>query len=64
MIRFVKIILITFGVMTLSFLCILSLAYLGIQIPFLFLLYLLFFETTLIFVLTAVVVRHARSVRS
>jgi len=46
-----------------SFLFILLLANFGIFIPPLFLIYLFFFESTLIFVLTVVVVGHHRSLR-
>lgn len=58
-----KILIITFGVMLFSFLFILLLANFGISIPLLFLIYLLFFESTLIFVFTAVVVGRGRSLR-
>jgi hypothetical protein len=61
--RIVKILIITFCIMFFSFILILSLANFGIFIPLLFLIYLLFFESTLIFVLTAVVVRRDRSLR-
>lgn len=58
-----KILIITFGIMLFSFLFFLLLANFGIYIPLLFLIYLLFFESTLIFVLTAVVVGRGRSLR-
>jgi hypothetical protein len=61
--KIVKMLIITFGVMIFSFLLILLLANFGIYIPLLFLIYLLFFEATLIFVLTAIVVGRGRSLR-
>jgi len=61
--RIVKILIITFCIMFFSYLFILSLANFGIIIPLLFLIYLLFFESTLIFVLTVVVVGRDRSLR-
>jgi hypothetical protein len=53
--------LILFCIMTLSVLYILSLAKLGISISFVNLMYLLFFETTIVFVLMVVIVRRNRA---
>lgn len=53
--------LILFCIMTLSVLYILSLAKLGISISFVYLMYLLFFETTIVFVLMVVIVRRNRA---
>ncbi len=61
--KIVKMLIITFGVMIFSFLFILLLANFGIYIPLLLLIYLLFFEATLIFVLTVVIIGRGRSLR-
>ena len=61
MMRTVKLYITTFTVMFVSFLFFLSLAIFGIEIPFLFLIYVLFFETMLIFILTVLIARRNRS---
>lgn len=52
---------ITFCIMVFSFLFILLLENFGIFVPLLFFIYIIFIESTIIFVLTVIVVKHGRS---
>jgi len=63
MMKIWKLLLVTYGVMTVSYLLVQSLANLGIEIPLVFLISLLFFESMLVFLFTVVVVWRNSSLR-
>jgi len=63
MMRIIKILLGTFCIMFVSFLALLTLSYFGMIIPLISVIYLLYFESILIFFGTAVIAVRNRSVR-